>query len=325
MKALRFLVQTVFLCAAVVSSTAQATNTTTILGQWDFDTNDLAIATVGVPLHLSFVGATQAPQYETRQVGTNLRSGVMYFPATTPTDKILATFTNVANGDGTNLNQYTIIMDLMWPSTSDGTFRGVFNTDTNNTDDAEIYLDPDNRIGIFNNYTLQMDPGAWYRLALVYDLTTNGMTRYLNGTNISSQILEGGEVDGRFSLRGGVLFFADNDFETAPGYVNVIQLRAGAMTEEQIAALGGPASGGLGQGTGSAVPEPSNVRIESIVRQGNTVVITVSGANGANIRIERTNALVNPTWSTAAGPSANPSFTVAVDRATAFFRAVAVP
>ena len=329
MKVLRFLgkaiVLTMLLAAILPQAGAQGTNTssTVILGQWDFDTNDLRVATIGLPLQFS--GGVE-PAYSTATVGTNTGAGVMGFPATEPGHRILATYTNLANGGGTNLNQYTLIMDLMWPASSDGTFRGLFNTDTNNTDDAEIYVDPDNRIGIFNNYALKMESDTWYRLALVYDLTTNGMTRYLNGTNIAAQTLEEGELDGRFSLKGGLLLFADNDFETAPGFVNVVQLRAGAMTEAEVAALGGPGAGGLGQGTGTLPPEPSNVRIESIQREQNEIVLVVSGAGNRRVRLEKSPSIGVPAWTVVAGPEAKSTFRIPLgNERVAFFRAAAVP
>lgn len=318
MKPLRFLEQAILLAAALVTMQAQVTNTntTTIIGQWDFNSANMDSATVGSPLQ--FVGFT--PAFVERELNGRL-AGVMSLPAIAPEQRILATFAPTNNGGGTNLNQYTIVMDVMWPAESEGTWRSVFNADTSNANDGEIFVDPDGRIGIFNNYAGQMHPNIWYRLGLVFDLSTNEMTRYLNGTNVLGTNatvlpLPEGARDGQFSLNGGVLFFSDNDGETAPALVNVIQLRAGAMTAEQMAALGGPGTNGLGEG-GAPV---GDVAIESITRNGNDVTITVNN-EGRTIQLQTTTNIANPlSWANQGGPTTQSTFTVSISGNMTFFR-----
>jgi hypothetical protein len=318
MKPLRFLAQAILLAAALVTMQAQVTNTNTtpIIGQWDFNSANLDAATVGSPLQ--FIGFT--PTFVERELNGRL-AGVMSLPTTAPEQRILATFAPTNNGGGTNLNQYTIVMDVMWPAESEGTWRSVFNADTSNANDGEIFVDPDGRIGIFNNYAGQMHPNIWYRLGLVFDLSTNEMTRYLNGTNVLGTNatvlpLPEGARDGQFSLNGGVLFFSDNDGETAPALVNVIQLRAGAMTAEQMAALGGPGTNGLGEG-GAPV---GDVAIEGITRNGNSVTITVNN-EGRTIQLQTTSNIANPlSWVNLGAPSTLSTFTVPISGNMTFFR-----
>ena len=316
MKALRFLAQATFISAALVgvlSVQAQTTNTntTTIIGQWDFETNDLTVATVGLPLQ--FLGGYQ-PTY-TQQAINNRLAGVMSFEGASPTQGILARFEPMSNGGGTNLNLYTVIMDVMWPASSEGFFRGLLNTETNNTTDADMFVDPPGSIGVLNDYAGQINSGVWYRLGLVFDLTTNQITRYLNGTNIGTIELIGNNIDRRFSLRNTVLFFSDDDGETAPGFVSVIQVRAGAMGEEQMAALGSAGTAGLGEG-GAPV---GDVTIQSITRSGSNVVITVAN-NGRTIQLLKTPTLVNPTWTQVGAPTTSSEFTVPVGAQHEFFR-----
>ena len=326
MKPLRFLASTFLLFLALVSSTAQTTNTnsTTIIGQWDFDTStNLAKATIGTDLQ--FLNFT--PEFRSSLIGTQ-HYGTISIPALdTSAKRLLATFapTNI-NGGGTNLNQYTIIMDLMWPPESAGLWRSLFNANTNNTDDAELFVERDGQIGNFNDYAGFMIPETWYRLVLVFDLATNQMTRYLDGTNAAGSIagpstlpLPEGRVDGQFSLNDAVLFFSDNDGESAPVLVNVIQLRTGAMTAEEVAALGGPASGTLGGGT---VIPPGDIRIDSITRNGTSFEITVDNG-GRSIRLQRSTDIANPnSWTAVHGPQTESTFTVANDAPYAFFRVV---
>ena len=316
MKVLRFLAQVIFVSAAlmaVLSVQAQTTNTntTTIIGQWDFETNDLRVATVGLPLE--FLGGYQ-PTY-TQQAINNRLAGVMSFPPASPTQGILARFEPTNNGGGTNLNLYTVIMDVMWPATSEGVFRGILNTETNNITDADMFVDPPGSIGVLNDYAGQINSGVWYRLGLVFDLTTNQITRYLNGTNIGTIELVGNNIDRRFSLRNTVLFFSDDDGETADGFVSVIQVRAGAMDEEQMAALGSAGTAGLGEG-GAPV---GDISIQSITRSGLSVVITVANS-GRTIRLQKTPTLVNPTWTFASEPTTGSVFTVPMGAQHEFFR-----
>jgi hypothetical protein len=317
MKPLRFLAQALLLAGAILSTQAQGTIvfvTNTVIGQWDFDTAQLQTATVGQPLQ--FIGFT--PTATTSPI--NGRSaGVMSLPATTAAERILATFAPTNNGAGTNLNQYTIIMDVMWPAESEGTWRALFNTDTSNTNDAEIFVNPDGSTGIFNNYAGNMLSDTWYRVTLVFDLTTNSLTRYLNGVNAAGtnagamSLGAEGNVDGRFSLNRSLLFFSDNDGETAPGFVNVIQLRAGAMTDAEVAALGGPGSNGLGEG-GEPV---GDVEILTIRRVDNNVVLTFSP--GRQVQLQRSASLGNPNWVNEGVPVMNTA-TVPITGNIGFFR-----
>ncbi len=316
MRVLRSFAQGVLLSAALLSLNAQSTNTNTVvIGQWDFNSSNLT-ATVGAPLQ--FVGGIEsATVFSTVQINGR-PAQVMRFPAATESQGYLATFPLSANGGGTNLNQYTLLMDIMWPGESDGLWRAIFNSSTNNLDDAEIFVNPDNEIGIFNDYALPMAPNIWHRLVLVYDLSSNSVVRYLNGvvTNAASQTLEGSGVDSRFSLRGGMLLFADNDLETAAGFVNSIQLRSGTMGLEEIEALGGASSGGL---SGGSDPVISDVRIEGISRSGGNVILTVTA--GKNVQIQKTVSLATPNWQDVGAPSASGTFTIPSAENTSFFRA----
>src|SRR5262245_51233697 len=114
MRVLRILARGVFVLSVFISAQAQGTNTS--LGQWDFNTNNLSVATTGIPLQ--FTGDLQGA-FLTNQIN-GLDAGVMRFPAATPQQSILATFNPIANGGGTNLNQYTVLMDIMWPAESEG-------------------------------------------------------------------------------------------------------------------------------------------------------------------------------------------------------------
>src|SRR5690348_6554985 len=97
-----------FLAAALVSSFAQA-GTNSLTGQWDFNQGDLK-ATVGQDMQ--FLGDT-ATKTTFETVAINGANGnVMDFPAADPTEGYLMLHGAQPNGGGTNVNVYTLVMDL---------------------------------------------------------------------------------------------------------------------------------------------------------------------------------------------------------------------
>lgn len=295
------------LCA--IQTWAQSTNSLT--GLWDFNQNDLR-ATVGAPLQ--FRGSTDASTTFDTTVINGATAHVLHFPAATPAQGYVMPHGAKPNGGGTNVNQYTLVMDLMWPSDSSGAFRALFNTDTNNVEDAIMFVNPDNAIGVNNDYVGEMLPDTWYRLALVFDLnpTNSTITKYLNTTNVGVQLVGEGMVDSRFSAGPALLLFADNDNETRSGLVDRIQFFSDPLTEEQIVSLGTP----IGD---SGPPVTTDVKIESIRKEGNNVVITVSG--GGNLQLQTKAKLTDASWTNAGAPSASGTFTVPIGSPLSFFRA----
>ena len=147
-----------------------------------------------------------------------------------------------SNGGGTRLNQYTLILDLNTPSRPSG-WAALLQSNPANTDDGDWFIDPSQRIGISGVYGGRVADGTWARLALVVDCVGGTYRSYINGS--LAQQLGGLTVDGRFSLGSAFLLFADNDQENAPGLVNSIQLRAEALSDSAILALGGPTAAGI--------------------------------------------------------------------------------
>jgi hypothetical protein len=326
MKIVRLLWSGVFLSAALVglqTSFAQGTNTTNnVTGQWDFNQGDLR-ATIGTPLQ--FVGGIEGfTTFENAQIG-GATAKVMHFPGAEPGQGYLMFHGAKPNGGGTNVNEYTLIMDLMWPGDSDGTFRALFNVNTNDVDDpnditsdkdAAMFVNPDNAIGIQNDYIGTMNPNTWYRLGLAFDLTNGIVTKYLNGTNIGSQFLGANLIDSpQFSLGPALLLFADNSFETAPGLVNSVQFRDRVLTDAEMLALGSPSAGGIGGGSGGG---GGDIVIQSIKKTGTTVTITVTGGTG-NLVLQKKTKLPDPTWQNVTN-STSGTFTVTSTNSTAFFR-----
>ena len=147
-----------------------------------------------------------------------------------------------ANAGGALLNQYTLLMDVMFPSRPTG-WAVLWQTSANNGDDGDWFINPSGGIGISGNYGGTVSDGVWHRLGLVVDAVAGTYTAFVDGVQVQQN--SGVTLDGRFALGPDALLFADENQENAAGYVNSVQLRAVAMTAEEVAALGGPAAGGI--------------------------------------------------------------------------------
>ncbi len=159
------------------------------------------------------------------------------------------------NGGGTRLNRYTVVMDVLFPDGTSG-WQALLQTDESNSTDGEWYVQPDLQgggIGISGNYGGQVPDGVWHRLALVVDLVAGTYTSFIDGRRVQQNT--GLDLDGRFSMGPAALLFADENEENAAGFVNSVQVRDEALTEEEVAALGGPTADGVPLGA-PAAPVP---------------------------------------------------------------------
>lgn len=214
----------------------------TVTGQWDFNSGDLS-ATVGTAL--AYRGGTAATTiFNTATIGGQT-ARVMNFPATTPAQGYIMTHGIAPNGGGGSVNQYTLIMDIMFAAASDGTYRSLFQTNPGNSDDGEFFVNPGNGIGISTVYAGNLSADTWHRVAFVVDLTlaTQRLRKFIDGVLVGAQDLDG--VDGRWSLNPTALLFTDNDNETQSGFVSSIQIHDAALPDGTIAALGGATAAGI--------------------------------------------------------------------------------
>jgi len=158
-----------------------------------------------------------------------------------------------SNGGGAYVNRYTVLMDVMFPDRSpSGGWAALLQTNLNNSNDGDWFVNPAGGVGISGNYGGAVPEGEWHRLVLVVDLVAGTFTSYVDGEKVQQN--SGLDLDGRFSLYAQddpngnppvVLFFADENSENAEGYVNSIQIRDSALTDEAVAALGGPEAEGI--------------------------------------------------------------------------------
>jgi len=227
-----------------------------VAGQWDFDAGNLA-ATVGKPLEY-LDGANGVAQGATA-FGTTTSFGipdingqvanVMQVSGDLNTKIGYKMFHGIApNGGGTLVNQYTIIFDIYVVPVRGGAASLLQISSLGNTDDGDLFWQGSNfgQGGGGYNGTGAFTPNAWHRVAAAYDEAAGVVTKYVDGIKQDDWTANQGLDNPRRALQQYAILFADGDNdERAQMYVNSVQIRAGKLSDAQLALLGGPSASGI--------------------------------------------------------------------------------
>ncbi len=222
-------------------------------GLWNFDSGNLS-ATVGSPL--TYRGDTQGATVfgSTTTLGIPNIAGtpanVMMFPAATNTSLGYDMPTPAANGGGSLVSDYTLLLDVLYPSGSSGKVRPIIQTDDGViTAPADLVIGSGNGIGINEGpFFGTIAPNTWYRIAFVVSGTAQQVRFYIDGAEVgSAPIPAPGGADHRLALspNSSSQILNNNNSNAAPGYVNSIQLRDVALTSGQVQALGAASASGI--------------------------------------------------------------------------------
>lgn len=254
-----FTVITVSLALGIGASARAA-----VTGQWEF--NGDYSASVGLALEPAGIAATGSQFGTTTALGVPDINGepaqIMRFPKMDGSADGYKLFPNAStNGTTGDVNQYSLLMDILYPSSSGG-YRALFQTSASNNNDADWFVNGANGVGTLGAYGGNLTPDTWHRIALVVDLeqtdTAKKFSTYIDGVLAgTSDLGSQGAPGGRYSVwpassGNPSWIFSDNDGETAIGYVNSVQFCDTALSAAEIAALGGPTALGIG-----VVPEPA--------------------------------------------------------------------
>ena len=142
-----------------------------------------------------------------------------------------------------NVNRYTLAMDIRQPQR--GKYSALLQTNPDNNDDADLFVNPEGRIGSaaigWSDSTLYV--GEWSRVVMTCNAgeTSSSLLLYVD----AKPCLKVAELatDGDLSLaaRTGLnrmLFFADENGEDAPLEVANITLYNRPLSEKEVVALG---------------------------------------------------------------------------------------
>ena len=298
---------------AALGGVGSAAGIPTVTGQWDFTNGDLG-ATIGKDME--FLGNTEASTTFGTETIAGQTANVMNFPAATPTQGYYVTPGILPNGGGDLANIHTLIMDVKFPASSTDAWRGLWQTDTNNANDGEYFINPSNGIGISGNYTGTIAADTWHRVAFALDLTKTELAKYIDGELVGTQTLTG--IDGRFAVGNAGLLFADESDETAAGVVSSVQFRPFQLTADQIAALGGASADGIPldlpyfEMIAGDVPD-----VEVALNEDGSITLTWEAGQG--LILEQSPTLIPADWQPVAGVSGN-SATLPAAGTSGYFR-----
>lgn len=244
------------LCPALLGILATASHAG-LVGLWKFDdSSNLGKATVGTDLVIGGV----APSYSASLADglSNSLTGVITTASNVSTNYLRATHGIAANGGGTKVNRYSILVDVFSPTGSRSSWRTLFQTGTG---DADYFIrNNDDKLGSSDmGYSgTAIQEANWTRLVITVDLTKAGgaaaprMISYLNGgagLNHTGTVAATG-LDQRFALGTTLDFFNDNDGDNAPLNVAALAIYDHVLTAAEVTALGT---------AGTTIPLPGNI------------------------------------------------------------------
>jgi hypothetical protein len=315
-----------------------------VKGEWNFDDGALT-ATVGQDLHYLDNSVSNLYEFGTTGQGAfaaipdinGKPAKVIHIPLTStdaadPIAKKIGLLMNhgiLPNGGGTKVNQWTMVMDVLWGDLGRIGFGGVFRTtNLGSPGDADMF---------WNGSTLSygksccsayagVDPAhnhprnQWARVVFAIDLAASPRVvgKYINGFKHMTTVTGNGDaLDSRFSLPPEFTLFEDSDDnERTECYVNAIQIREGRMTDADIAALGGPDASGIPSAPagGGSVSLPAPPQFNNPVLSAGQVTITWTGTGTL---LESTNLI---SWAIVPGNPTSPYVVSASSVASKFYR-----
>jgi glycerophosphoryl diester phosphodiesterase len=227
------------------------------------------------------------------------------------------------NGGGIYINQFTLVFDVLLPG--DVGWMPFFNTNPENANDADFYVNPNGSVGIAElGYS---SPGligsnTWYRVAFVADLGAGLVHYYINGT-LARTRTGGSLMDGRFSLYSNadpgpdLLLFNEGDGSgvyTHEVLLNSFFFTDRSMAAGEIGALGGPRASGIRERTAPVL---------SGSRSGGNIHLAWPGAT--DIRLQRSATLSPPDWQDVTNTAGTSSYSESISGVEAYFRLVREP
>lgn len=216
-----------------------------LVGLWEFNNaGNIGQATVGADL----VVAGTAPTHSASLAddAANAQSGVITTNLGVG-NHLVASNAIGGNGGGALTNQYSLLIDMHSPVGSRGTWRSLYQTNPANTGDGDLFIrNSDTGVGVGTiGYSPTINDTVWNRYVIAFD-AGSPVRAYLNGTLLHTH--SASAVDDRFGLNTTFLIFGDEDNENNALNVGTIAFWNGALTGDEVAALGV---------AGSPVPEPA--------------------------------------------------------------------
>ncbi len=213
---------------------------------WDFNGNLTATSGSATMSYRGDMGTNNVDFFASEQdlglampFGDN--SGVMRFQPTTPNQGL----TVKLNNGGAMVSDYTMVWDVFRPGPSWDSWMPLYQTDVNNNDDADFFINPSDGIGISSQYagtvTNARSNISWDRIAVTRSVDGT-MRKYLDGTLVGTQT---DASSPRWDISGGSFnILADNNDESSLGFISSFRFVDSVMSGSEISDLGAVHAGG---------------------------------------------------------------------------------
>lgn len=169
-------------------------------------------------------------------------SGLMRIQSTAPTQGLAI---NLNNG-GATIQNYTMVWDLFRPGPSWNSWLPLYQTNINNTDDGDFFINPGDGIGISGIYNGTISNGrgniTWNRIAVTRS-ADGTMKKYIDGSLVGTQSAAGP----RWDITGGQFdILTDEDNESSLAFLSSFRFADSVLSDTAIANLGAVHAGGAG-------------------------------------------------------------------------------
>lgn len=224
-------------------------------GNWNFSDSDLLSQHIGSQLkEVQFT--EEFPKQNTTIAscsnfnlpfinGQNVQ--VLKIPAYNPSNGLMVYNNFTPQGLADLHHNYTVAMDILIPSNSLGNWISLLQTNPDNINDGDIFINPSGAIGINNEYHGQLTPNKWHRLVL--SISANEINKYVDGIWIGKNEISGNRWSTINTFPGGdrqgAYLFTDEDGESETMHLAALQIRNYPMTATEISELGTPSPNGF--------------------------------------------------------------------------------
>ncbi len=189
------------------------------------------------------------------------------------------------NGGGSYVNEFTLLFDVKYPTTSSGQWMCFYQTSPTNSNDGDFFVQSGTgKLGVAaTGYTARNTKmETWYRVVVSVD---NGSFYriYVDGELWLQGTVQA--VDGRFSLDPKVLLFADEDGEDAEMHVTTAAIWDNPLSDNEILGLG-KVGDPIGDTIGSTSMPELSVFEKNSTPQTFQVQLTGTQAPTANVAVK---------------------------------------
>jgi glycerophosphoryl diester phosphodiesterase len=187
---------------------------------------------------------------------------VMRFSHTLPTEGLKLDFNDPPNGvfaaNGWVAN-YTLVFDVLYPASSSGTLRPLYNSNLQNANQAEAFVSAATpaAVQVLGRSFGEIRANTWHRVTLVVrSAPAEGQIHiYVDGTFIGAIGSNDGLINSRYALEDFLFLLTDNAGNGGAGYLSGLRFVGRNLDYFEVKALGGVNAGGP-HVAGPAAPRP---------------------------------------------------------------------